>query len=121
MVRMGIVCLFAGLTFACSKGSGERPALTAEDAASTRPAVPVNDPRPEYPSDEREKAIESAILVHYTVLEDGSVANIRASESSPFAVAAIDAVERWEFEPALRDRRPIASERASRFVFRLSP
>lgn len=53
--------------------------------------------------------------------EDGSVFDVRASESSPFAVAAVDAVEDLRIEHALRDGRPIASERTSRFVFRPEP
>jgi protein TonB len=88
--------------------------------ADERAATPLDAPSPLYPAWERQQACEGDVLVRYTVLPSGDVADVSASDSSAFAASAAAAVKHWRFEPATRNGAPIATRRTSRFKFRLA-
>jgi protein TonB len=61
--------------------------------------------------------------VQYTVNVDGSVSNVQVVSAEPrhvFDSAAIDALRRAKFSPAMRDGAAIASQQQKRIEFKLS-
>lgn len=79
--------------------------------AATQPPVPLpgQTPAPEYPRRALRRGIEGTVMVRVDVGPDGvptSVGISRSSTSRDLDRAAIDAVERWRFRPAMADGRP---------------
>ena len=64
---------------------------------------------PVYPPELKDKRVEGEVHLVFTVLEDGSVADvrIRRMNSPAFAEAAAEAVKQWKFEPGIKDGRPV--------------
>ena len=61
------------------------------------------------------------MVVSFTVGTDGKTGNIKVVDSQPrrvFDRAAMEAVERYEFKPALRNGVPVASARQQRIEFK---
>jgi len=72
----------------------------------------VAEPRvkvdPEYPSVAREARVEGTVMVTTLVCEHGHAVRTRISKSIPMLdAAAIAAVEKWEFAPAMTPGRPV--------------
>ena len=70
-------------------------------------------PEPEYPLAARRRRMEGSVLLLVGVGENGDPARVRVRESSGSALldtAAVEAVRRWQFEPAQIDGGPVASE-----------
>lgn len=77
---------------------------------------------PTYPIEARRKKIEGWVRVELTVLEDGSVADVRVREAKPpgiFEDAAKAAVSRWKFRPAAQDGKPVRRRAAQTLRFQL--
>lgn len=75
-----------------------------------RPPRKVRDVKPVYPDAMREAGIEGLVLLEATIAGDGSVRAVRvlSSQAHPdLAVAAVDAVRQWQFEPTLLNGRPV--------------
>lgn len=72
--------------------------------------------QPEYPASARAAKAEGRVTVHFVVEADGSVtrASVAKSSDPQFDAAALAAVQRWTFSPALSEGRPVAT-----VVFRL--
>jgi len=61
--------------------------------------------------------------VRFTVGVDGKVHDVSVVDSDPnhiFDRAAVRAVSRWEFKPALRNGKPMAVTMTRRVVFKLN-
>src|SRR5262245_19230603 len=55
---------------------------------------------PTYPPEALARRLQDVVIVEFTVIEDGSVADARVVRSvPPLDQAAIDAVQTWEFAP----------------------
>src|SRR5262245_45778596 len=55
---------------------------------------------PAYPPEALAQRLQDVVIVEFTVVEDGTVADTRIVRSvPPLDDAAIDAVQRWEFAP----------------------
>ncbi len=93
-------------------------------APSLRPAQALADnPPPAYPDEARGKGLQGQVLLRVTVSPEGEPRSITLVESSGWAQlddAAIEAVEGWRFQPALRDGRPEASAIEVPIVFSLT-
>jgi periplasmic protein TonB len=71
--------------------------------------VPVTAPPPAYPDFAREANITGKVLLHVLVGKDGRVKNVKVIKSvTGLDQAAVDAVKRWVFKPALSNNKPIA-------------
>jgi protein TonB len=71
--------------------------------------VPVTAPPPAYPEFAREANITGKVTLHVLVGKDGRVKNVKVIKSvTGLDQAAIDAVKRWVFKPALSNNKPIA-------------
>lgn len=92
-------------------------------AGVDRDATPLpNNPRPVYPMLARRQGIEGRVLIRVAVRQSGQVGDVdiaRSSGSSLLDDAALRAVRRWRFHPALRSGQAITATITVPVVFRL--
>ncbi|MBK1732982.1 energy transducer TonB [Thiococcus pfennigii] len=88
-----------------------------------REARPLpGNPRPAYPRLARRQGIEGRVLIRVAVLDSGRVGHAEVSRGSGARAlddAALAAVRRWRFHPALRRGQAIAATVTVPVVFRL--
>ena len=75
-----------------------------------RPPVKVKDVRPIFPAAMREANREGRVSLEAIIGHDGKVHSARVTSTDvhpDFAIAAIDAVRKWEFEPTLLNGRAV--------------
>ncbi|RZA13667.1 MAG: energy transducer TonB [Lysobacteraceae bacterium] len=87
-------------------------APAAPRAVADTDAVPINRPAPRYPAEALSRNIGGIVRVRATVAPDGSVERMEVAESSGNRFldrAAMDAVRRWTFKPALRGGQPVSA------------
>lgn len=87
---------------------------TAPGAATTDASLPrlVHAPPPEYPRDALRARASGNVLIRIDVGADGtpvSLEVLRSSRNRSLDRAALQAVRRWRFEPAVRDGVPVAA------------
>jgi protein TonB len=86
-------------------------ATAAPDApADALPSPVAGNPAPAYPATARRAGVEGQVVVRARVTAEGTVheVQLRRGAHPLLDEAALDAVERWRFTPALRDGRPVA-------------
>lgn len=74
------------------------------------PPRPVVQAPPLYPMSARQDGLEGEVALEFVVGVDGTVSDVRVTESRPgtvFVSAARSAVEGWRFEPAKRGGDPV--------------
>ncbi|MGB5851684.1 MAG: energy transducer TonB [Rhodanobacter sp.] len=104
-----------------------RPSSTATDTSPvpvgpTTDAVLVKAVAPHYPPAAVRSRQQGWVVVSFTVGTDGKPVDVTVVDAQPrrvFDRAAMDAVERYEFKPALRNGVPVPSARQQRIEFRL--
>ena len=77
---------------------------------------------PRYPRAAQRRNISGWVDVAFTVTTDGTVKDVEARNSSPgdtFVNAAVNAVEKWEFEPVLVDGIAVEKRAGVRMMFAL--
>ncbi|MBE2210786.1 MAG: energy transducer TonB [Xanthomonadaceae bacterium] len=88
------------------------PAAAAPSrSAATSAPVPTNQPAPRYPRNALRSGIEGTVQVQVEVGADGvptSVSLASGSGSRELDRAAMDAVRRWRFSPAMANGQPTA-------------
>jgi TonB family protein len=68
----------------------------------------------QYPQLARRLGMECVVTLHFTVLPDGSTADIEVVHSDPvplfalFEESAIQAAKQWRYEPVIRNGQPVA-------------
>jgi protein TonB len=90
--------------------------------ASTTTAVLVKGSPARYPTAAMRARQEGWVLVSFTVDPDGKTSNVKVVESQPrrvFDRAAIDAVERYLFTPAMNGGTAVSSTKQQRIEFKL--
>lgn len=90
--------------------SGADPAAVA---VADRPPLPVEAPPPRYPRDALRRGEAGDVLLRVRVDADGVPVDVnvaRGSGSRQLDRAAVDAVRRWRFRPALRAGAPAEAE-----------
>jgi periplasmic protein TonB len=71
--------------------------------------VPVTAPPPAYPEFARDAGITGKVTLHVLVGKDGRVKNVKVIKGvTGLDAAAVDAVKKWVFKPALSNNKPIA-------------
>ncbi|NZA26042.1 energy transducer TonB [Luteimonas sp. SJ-92] len=94
-----------------TSGIDTAPAAEAMTAIASRPPVAVDTPAPRYPSAALRRGESGEVLLRVEVAADGrarAVEVVRSSSSRALDRAAVAAVRRWRFQPALHDGRPVA-------------
>lgn len=78
--------------------------------------------QPEYPDAARKQKLEGTVRVEFVVEADGRVSRVEAKKSSAelFEAAAVAAVGRWTFAPALEEAKPVASAMGVTVPFQLA-
>lgn len=87
-------------------------APTAPAAGADTDAVPISRPAPRYPPQALRRNIGGSVRVQVTVAADGSVERLQLAEGSgnrDLDRAALEAVRRWRFKPAMRNGQAIMS------------
>jgi TonB family protein len=96
-------------------GETEPVVLPPVEVRAWYPLVPAryrSTPRPAYPEDARQEALEGTALLAVQVLTDGRVGDVSVKTSSGSTLlddAAVRAVKRWTFDPARRGPRAVDS------------
>jgi protein TonB len=71
--------------------------------------VPVFTVQPEYPGFARDAQIQGKVILHVLVGKDGRVKNVKVHKGvTGLNDAAIEAVKKWVFKPALSNNKPVA-------------
>lgn len=71
--------------------------------------VPVTTVQPTYPEFAREAQIQGKVVLHVLVGKDGRVKNVKVIRGvTGLNDAAVDAIKRWVFKPALSNNKPVA-------------
>lgn len=71
--------------------------------------APVTQVQPTYPEMAREANVQGRVVLHVLVGKDGRVKNVKVMRSvTMLDQAAVDAVKKWVFKPALSNNKPVA-------------
>lgn len=102
-------------------GEGDRPFVDgAPGVTSPRPLV---EQKPEYTVEAMRARVQGAILLEATVLENGSVADVRVLKamepSYGLEEKAVEALRAWKFRPGTYQGRPVAVKVLVELLFTL--
>lgn len=103
MIRAQILSLILLVAMTASAGQSEHDVVNASTLQRTH-TVPPAWPR-------AANGVEGWVLLHFTLLPDGTVANIEVKEAHPagiFESSAVDALRQWKYEPVERAGKKIA-------------
>jgi protein TonB len=96
-------------------GTGPVPVMDFD-----RPPRPLAMPRPDYPQEAFVQKLEGTVLLEILIDEAGHVVRARVVRSVPLLdEAAVRAVRKWLFAPALRRGRPVATVAMAPITFRI--
>ena len=98
------------------------PPVAAAPSGETRDAVLVGQAQPAYPTAAVRRRQEGWVMVEFTVTSAGGVANARVVDSDPprtFDRAALDAVQKWTFRPAVRNGESVDATVRRRIEFKM--
>jgi protein TonB len=64
---------------------------------------------PTFPPLARDASIQGSVVLQIMIGEDGTIQHIKVVSGHPMLVpSAIEAVEKWRYEPFLEDEKPVA-------------
>lgn len=96
--------------------------LSPETGAVETAPSEVSNPPPEYPVLARRRGFEGSLVLMFEIRDDGTCGEIRVLESSGHEIldeAAVGAVRKWRFQPAMRNGRPVPTWQKLRVTFKL--
>jgi periplasmic protein TonB len=116
-----IAALFAAYYIVEAQVAPMRPCKPHEDGACASSPKIVRHVEPEYSEHGREKKINGIVVLTFTVLPDGTTADIIVSRSLEKSLdkQAIKAVRQWRFEPGTYHDQPVAVTISAEAVFRV--
>jgi len=82
----------------------------AENAAVDTKPLAIRTPQPEYPADLRAQNLEGTVVLAVSIDEKGEVSTCEVTKSTDkrFEAAAIEAVRKWKFSPATKNKTPVS-------------
>lgn len=104
-----------GLQYIFSYLIDERVSVALPRDERNRDYLPLNYITPQYPSVAMENNVEGHVLVEFTVTEEGLPRGIVILDRSPsniFNTSAVNAAERFRFDPRIMDGEPVEAEGA---------
>jgi TonB family protein len=92
-----------------------------EDGACATPPKIIRHVDPEYSEHGRKKKINGTVVVTFTVLPDGTTADIVVTRSLEKSLdkQAIKAVRQWRFEPGTYQHQPVAVSISAEAAFHI--
>lgn len=113
----------AAKTAAAAGGTGDASAAqAAATSGATNPAVLTRSATPHYPPSALRSHQEGWVVVSFTIDTEGRPRDVRVVDSQPrrvFDRAAIEAVDRYRFSPAMKDGVAVSATREQRLEFKL--
>lgn len=114
----------AAAQLAAKDAPGHAATVEASAAAggTTTPAVLIHAAAPHYPSSALRSRQEGWVIVSFTINTEGRPRDIKIVDSKPrrvFDRAAMEAVSRYRFTPAMKGGVAISTTREQRLVFKL--
>ena len=85
------------------------PPAPAAPVSASQPQ-PISTPAPRYPAQALRRGEEGTVMVSARISADGVPSSVEVARSSGSRLldrAAVDAVRRWRFRPAMADGRPV--------------
>jgi protein TonB len=110
---------------AAPAGGAADAGATAQSAATsgaTNPAVLTRSATPHYPPSALRSHQEGWVIVSFTIDTEGRPRDVKVVDSQPrrvFDRAAIEAVDRYRFSPAMKDGVAVSTTREQRLEFKL--
>jgi TonB family protein len=96
------------------------PGLSAPLSRGVSGGQLVHRVAPVYPAQARLLRLEGTVILSATVMENGTVRDVKVVEGSPdLAPAAVDAVKRWRYKPFELDGKPVKNEIGINIEFKL--
>lgn len=84
------------------------------------PPQPVRITKPVYPSEAFKKRVEGTVLLEILIDAEGHVARARVLQSVPeLDEAALECVKEWQFNPARKEGKPVATLAQAPITFRV--
>lgn len=108
---------------AAQQKSKPKPAPPAQPKVSIQNAVLIKQVNPRYPPLAARMRRQGWVEVQFTVNTDGDVVDAHVIASDPnhvFDRAAVSAISRWKYKPALRNGKPMAVTMRRRVEFKLN-
>ena len=101
--------------------SPDSPNLVEKVGHGVSAPVPIKTPQAKYTSEARKKKIQGACLVRLIVDANGNPQNLKLVRSIGYGLdeAALEAVKKYRFKPAMRSGQTVAVEMAIEVNFRL--
>jgi TonB family protein len=133
-VRSRSSSLLADLAEKVAVPSARRAKDSRQDTSPTASLAPSSAPvsqkisggqlvervSPVYPAEARLSQIEGTVTLDATVLEDGSVGDVKIIAGPPeLAPAAVEAVKHWRYKPFNLDGKPVKNEIGVSVEFKL--
>jgi TonB family protein len=122
------ILVFSTLECANTQTQSSGPAGSATNGAGvfhvfggvSEPHV-IYAPKAEYSEEARRQKIEGVCVVILTVGQDGVPRNIRVKQTlrSDLDAKAVEAVEKWRYEPAMKDGKPMSLMTTAEVEFRI--
>ena len=113
MIRIQVLLLTLVLAMTAS-------AAPSEDVVSASTLTRTHTVTPAWPKSAAE--VEGWVLLRFTVLTNGTVADIEVQESSPtgvFDASAVEALRQWKYEPVERDGKKVVQRAEIRMNYAL--
>jgi len=87
-------------------------ALERRRCENEKPPKPIKMPNPEFPPGDRGKGVNVNVVMAITVGSDGSVSDVvpMSEQEGRLNDAAMAAVRRWKFEPAMCGNEPVVTD-----------
>lgn len=121
MVRVQVLSLVlvAAMTVAAAS-YGEAKQMSEQDVVSASTLKRTHIVPPTWP--QSAAGVEGWVLLRFTLLPNGTVADIEVKEAHPaglFDASAVEALRQWKYEPVERDGKKIAQRAEIRMKYAL--
>jgi protein TonB len=110
MLASAIVLLFSGSTLFAQDSSDNASEPVYEVGNGVTAPKPLYMPDPEYSEKARKKKINGTVTLAMIVTTEGTVREVKVTKSLDPGLdkQALAAVNKWKFEPAIKDGKPVA-------------
>jgi len=123
MVRRSVHLLVLALALeACIWSPRLLPQEKPDAESQIEPGRILSQPPPVYPKEARKKHIEGVVVLRADIGVDGIVQKLEVVSGDPVLVpAALDAVRKWRYSPALLNGKPVSVTTTLHVTFKLNP